>query len=121
MKLTRRTVIAGAAAIPAVLGLERVAAGDGTSGTIFVYDKSLPEAERGRAAAISAGQQARAIGGDTVRFAREVVSRHPTRISGLSRQADAVLIEDVAAEEGYVLVTQDVRGAQISWQLVRRA
>ncbi|WP_338242825.1 hypothetical protein [Aurantiacibacter hainanensis] len=120
MKLTRRTLLAGVAAIPAVLGLDRLSAATPIAGSVFLFDASLPEATSRRTAAVEAGQQARAIEGDCIRFAREVVASGPAIIHGWSRQADALLIEEVAAEAGYRREGVRVEGAAITWMLVRR-
>ena len=45
----------------------------------------------------------------------------PALVRGWSRQADALLVEEVAVEEGYRLVSSEVEGAAIAWVLARRA
>ncbi|MFB0612724.1 hypothetical protein [Aurantiacibacter poecillastricola] len=117
MRITRRTLLAGAAAIPAAIGLDRLAASPLMGGTVFLYDPALPDAGQRRAAA---GWQARAIEGDRIRFAREVIALAPARIEGFTRQADALLIEEVAAEAGYRRAQTKVEGPAIDWVLERR-
>ena len=121
MKLTRRTLLASAAAVPAVIGLDRLAAAGPTGPALFLYDPALPDAAFRRAAAAAAGQQALAIEGDRIRFARATLADGPALVRGWSRQADALLVEEVAVEEGYRLVSSEVEGAAIAWVLARRA
>lgn len=120
MKLTRRTLLAGAAAIPAVVGLERLSAATPLANTVFLFDAGLPDAESRRRAAFIAGQGPRAIEGDRIRFAREIVAAGPAAIHGWSRQADALLIEEVAAEAGYRRERVKAEGTALEWLLVRR-
>ncbi len=47
------------------------------------------------------GDKVLAIEGDRIRFARAVFERAPALVIGVSRSADAVLIEDVGREVGY--------------------
>ena len=58
------------------------------------------------------------IDGDRIRFAREVFAARPAYVAGVTRQADLVLIEDVAGEFGYRRDTRNVEGAAIEWRLV---
>ena len=98
MKATRRGVLAGALAVPAVAGVPRVAsasAGD----PVLLHDASL---EAGRRFAAAYRGEAVAIEGDRIRFARAVFEKRPSFVVGVSRPADALLIEDVAREAGYV-------------------
>jgi len=120
MKLTRRSLLAGAAAIPAVVGMDRLAAATPGEGGVFLYDGSLPHARQRAVAASGWGEGLREITGDRIRFAREVLSHRPARVSGISRQADALLMEEVAAEAGYRRERLEVDGAAIHWSLVRR-
>ncbi len=120
MKLTRRTLLAGVAAIPAVAGLERLSAATHTAGEIFLFDSSLPGARERAIAATGWGQEPIEITGDRIRFARDILSAQPATVRGISRQADALLIEEVALEMGYRRHAMDVSGPTISWQLVRR-
>lgn len=120
MKLTRRTLLAGAAAIPAVVGMDRLAAVTPGAGNVMLYDPSLPDARHRALAGAGMGDELVEITGDRIRFARDVISRRPTQVSGLSRQADALLIEEVAGEAGYRRERLEVDGAAIRWSLVRR-
>ena len=74
------------------------------SGTVLLHDPSLEAARRFAASANARGDKAVAIEGDRVRFARAVFERAPALVVGISRSADAVLIEDVGREAGYVPV-----------------
>ena len=99
MKATRRGVLAGALAVPAVAGLPRVASA-GTGDAVLLHDASL---EAGRRFAEAYGGAALPIEGDRIRLARAVFARRPAFVVGVSRPADALLIEDVAREAGYAL------------------
>ena len=91
MRATRRGVLAGALAIPGMAGLPR-AASAGTGSAVLLHDSSL---EAGRRFAAAYGGAALPIEGDRIRFARALFERAPALVVGVSRAADAVLIEDV--------------------------
>ena len=99
MKATRRAVLGGALAVPAVAGMPRPAAGRGTK-AILLHDPSL---DAGRRFAKAYGGESLPIEGDRIRFARAVFARKPAYVVGVSRPADALLIEDVGREAGYML------------------
>ena len=99
MKASRRGVLAGALAVPAVAGLPRAAAAK-SGGAVLLHDPSL---EAGRRFAEAYGGEALPIEGDRILFARAVFARRPAYVVGVSRPADALLIEDVGRESGYVL------------------
>jgi len=98
MKATRRGVLAGALAVPAVAGLPRAASARSGKG-VLLHDPSLAA---GRRFAEAHAGEARPIEGDRIRFARAVFERRPAFVVGISRPADALLIEDVAREAGYI-------------------
>ena len=98
MKATRRGVLAGALAVPAVAGVPRVATARAGE-AVLLHDPSL---EAGRRFAEAYGGAALPIEGDRIRFARGVLERRPSFVVGVSRPADALLIEDVGREAGYV-------------------
>ena len=98
MKATRRGVLAGALAMPAVAGLPRVASARGGD-AVLLHDPSL---EAGRRIADAYGGGALPIAGDRIRFARAVFERRPAFVIGVSRPADALLIGEVGREAGYV-------------------
>ena len=97
MKATRRGVLAGALAAPAVAGLPRVASAR-VGKALLLHDPSL---EAGRRFAQAYPGEALAIEGDRIRFARAVFAQRPAFVVGVSRPADALLIEEVGREAGY--------------------
>ena len=109
MKVTRRTMIAGglagALAVPTVAALARWRWQHG-SHTGLVHDGSLAAGRRFAEAGSAAGRSSMEVHGDKIRFARDLVATAPALIAGVTRQADAVLIADVAAEAGYVLAAE---------------
>jgi hypothetical protein len=131
MKATRRETLLAALAVPAVAGMPKLAAAR-TGGTVLLHDPTLEEARR---AVEAHGGEALAIEGDRIRFARTVFDRRPSLVLGVSRQADAVLIEEVGREAGYVAVEVAAEGLRerlaanssgspgkvISWVLAPRA
>ena len=116
MKATRRGVLAGTLAVPAMAGLP-AAARARTGGTVLVHDPSLAA---GRALAGAGDTDAMAITGDRIRFARTVFARRPALVVGLSRSADALLFEDVAREAGYRPVAAPASLGRFGWALAPR-
>jgi hypothetical protein len=98
VKATRRGVLAGALAVPAVAGLPRAASAQ-VGKAMLLHDPSLVA---GRRFAEACGGEALAIEGDRIRFARAVFEQRPAFVVGVSRPADALLIEEVAREAGYL-------------------
>ena len=129
MKATRRGVLAGAAAVSAVVGVPRVAAARG-GGAVLLHDASL---EAGRRFAEAYGGETLPIEGDRIVFARAVFARRPAFVVGVSRPADALLIEEVGREAGYVLADDKTvrelteaaqpldRGLVLGWVLAPRS
>ena len=129
MRATRRGVLAGALAIPGMAGLPR-AASAGTGSAVLLHDSSL---EAGRRFAAAYGGAALPIEGDRIRFARAVFERRPAFVVGVSRPADALLIEEVGREAGYVLADDKMvremtaaaqpldRGLVLGWVLAAKA
>jgi len=106
IRSSRRGMLAGALAVPAVAGLPQVSlARDG--GTLLLHDPALAA---GRRLARAHGGEVLAIAGDRIRFARAVFARRPALVVGVSRHADALLIEEVGREAGYVPVDSGVDG-----------
>lgn len=97
MKATRRGVLAGALAVPAATGLPRAASAR-VGEAVLLHDPSLEAARR---FAEAYGGRALAIEGDRIVLARAVFARRPAYVVGVSRPADALLIEDVGREAGY--------------------
>jgi hypothetical protein len=104
MKATRREALMGALAVPALAGLPGAALARGES-VLLVHD---PKLEAGRRLARAHGAEALAIEGDRIRFARAVFGQKPALVLGVSRPADALLIEDVGREAGYAPVSEGV-------------
>ncbi|HYD24538.1 MAG TPA: hypothetical protein VEB68_07055 [Croceibacterium sp.] len=128
MKATRRGVLAGALTAPALAGLPTTASAR-SGDAVLLHDPSLVA---GRRFAEACGSEALPIEGDRVRLARAVFARRPAFVVGVSRPADALLIEDVAREAGYApaddgrvrdmtAATQPLDcGLVLGWVLVRR-
>jgi hypothetical protein len=117
VKATRREALKGALAVPAVAGLPRTSwARHGAA--VLLYDASL-QADRHLAEA-HIGQVV-PIEGDRIRFARAVFERRPSLVIGLSRHADALLIEEVAREVGYRPVTAPASLGANGWVLAPSA
>jgi hypothetical protein len=98
MKATRRGVLAGALAVPAVAGLPGAASARGAK-AVLLHDPSL---EAGRRFSGAFTGKVLPIEGDRIRFARAVFAQGPSFVVGMSRPADALLIEEVAREAGYL-------------------
>jgi hypothetical protein len=103
IRATRRTVMAGALAVPTVSGLASWRWQHGEA-SVLLYDPSLTAGRRFAEAGKAEGGTTRAIEGDRVRFTRTVLEGRPALVAGVSRHADALLIEDVAQEAGYARV-----------------
>src|SRR5688572_8010331 len=97
MRATRRGVLAGALAVPAVAGLPEAASARAGK-PVLLHDPSL---EAGRRLAEAYPGETLPIEGDRIRFARAVLERRPSFVVGVSRPADALLIDEVAREAGY--------------------
>jgi hypothetical protein len=129
VKASRRQTLAGALALPALGALPQAGLGR-AGGTIFVHDPSL---QAGRRLAAAHGSGVLAIEGDRIRFTRKVLEGCPALIVGVSRPADAMLIEDVAREAGYWTIDAQRlhaqladgqsldRGRVVGWMLARHA
>lgn len=120
MKLSRRGMIASAAAVPiAAAGLSAWQYSR-QGGTVVLYDPALPQARTFAEVERGQNRPAFAMEGDRIRFAREVLDRRPQILRGLSRQSDAVLVGEVAEEAGYELIARRVDGALIDWTYAPR-
>ena len=106
IRATRRQAVLGALAVPAAAGLPKAAFARAT-GAVLLHDPALAA---GRRLAAMHGGEALAIEGDRIRFARALFERRPSLVLGVSRPADALLIEDVGREAGYVPVSEGVEG-----------
>lgn len=106
MKLTRRGVMAGAAAaVPALAALGHVAWSQSRP-LAGVFDADLPAGNRLASLLHDAGHGARAVEGDRIRLAREILAQRPAMLAGVTRSADALLFAEVGAEEGYDLALE---------------
>jgi hypothetical protein len=116
IRATRRAALAAGLALPAAASLAKSPKRQ-PSGTILLHDPSL---EAGRRFAASAGGSL-PIEGDRIRFARTVFERAPALVVGVSRAADAVLIEDVGREAGYTQVPVPAAlASKFAWALAPR-
>ena len=109
---TRREALMGALLVPAAAGVPRIKQ---DVPTLVVIDPALAA---GRRLAQAHGGEVLAIEGDRIRFARSMFERRPWLVIGVSRPADALLIEDVGREAGYVPVRE---GAEALRQIVAGA
>ncbi len=103
IRATRRNVLAGALAVPTVAGLAHWRWRHGEN-SLLLHDPSLAAGRRFADAGMAQGGRVLAIEGDRVRFTRMALERKPALIAGVSRHADALIIEDVAREAGYAPV-----------------
>ena len=102
LMMSRRNVIAAALAVPTVSG---AASWFHTrrSTSVLMHDASLEAGRRFATAATTVASIP--INGDRVRLARKMLAGRPAIIAGVTRNADMVLIADVAREAGYYVVT----------------
>ena len=103
MKATRRGVLAGGLVVPAVAAVPLAASAEGGA-AVLLHDPSL---EAGRRFAEAYSGEALPIEGDRIRFSRAVFERRPSYVVGVSRPADALLIEEVGREAGYAPADDD--------------
>lgn len=116
MKATRRGVLAGALAVPAVAAVP-TAAWARSGKAVLVHD---PDLAAGRRLAETYDGEVLAIEGDRIRFARALFARRPSLVVGITRSADALLIEDVGREAGYVPVATPASLGASGWALAPR-
>lgn len=105
MKVSRRGMMLGALAVPTVAGLASWQWKTGGT-SLLLHDNSLIAGRRFADAGRAAGANTRLIAGDPVRFGREVLADRPALVAGVSRHAEALLLGEVAMEEGYGLATE---------------
>jgi hypothetical protein len=103
---SRREALKGALAAPAVAALPQSRWGR-SEGAVMLHDPALEAGRRFAEAGRAKGSDVLAIDGDRIRFARAVFEKRPALVVGVSRPADALLIEDVAREAGYRKVATD--------------
>jgi hypothetical protein len=117
IRASRRSVMAGALAVPAAAHAARLRFAR-TSAPVLLHDPALQAGRRFAEAGKAAGARVLVIEGDRIRFARAVFAARPAYVQGVSRQADAVLIEDVAREFGYRHEALRASGPVLEWRLV---
>ena len=103
----------GALAVPAAGALPQARV---RGRTVLLHDPELPIP-----ATLTGALEMRPIAGDPVRFARAVFVRAPAMVLGISRHADALLIEDVGREAGYRPVTAPASLGRHGWALAPRS
>lgn len=118
IRATRRAVVLGALAAPMAARASGFMLG-AREGAVLLHDPTLEAGRRFAEAGKSAGARVLAIEGDRIRFAREVFAAKPAYVAGVSRSADAVLVEEVAREFGYRREAHSVSGAVIEWRFIR--
>jgi len=131
MAATRREALMGALAVPAVTGLPKWRWRYGET-SLLAYDPTLAAGRRLAAGGELPRTEAIAIEGDRVRFGRMLFERRPSLVVGMSRPADALLLEEVGAEAGYrrvdwhsdnlrkMIAASDDRGLVIGWVMAPR-
>jgi hypothetical protein len=100
IRTTRRAALMGALAVPTVAGLAQWRWKHGER-SVLLHDPARAAGRRFAEAGTARGSDVRAIEGDRIRFAREVLETRPALIAGISRHADFILIEDAAREAAY--------------------
>ena len=100
IRATRRSAMMGALAVPTIAGLVHWRWKHGER-SVLLHDPALAAGRRFAEAGAARGGDVRAIEGDRIRFSREVLADRPALITGVSRHADFILIEDAAREAGY--------------------
>lgn len=119
MKLSRRAMIAGLAAVPAAASASEFTWRNGHS-TVLLFDADLPQARAFADAGRAWNRAVLPLKGDRIRFAQRVFARRPAIVRGVSRQGDAVLLAEVAAEAGYEQVALKVDGSALEWTFAPR-
>ena len=116
MRTTRREALKGALVVPAVAAVPTAAWGRGGK-AVLVHD---PELAAGRRLAALHDGEVLAISGDRIRFARTLFARRPSLVVGVTRSADALLVEEVGRGAGYVPVAAPARLGASGWALAPR-
>lgn len=73
-------------------------------GSVLLHDPSLDAGRRFAEAGRARGGHVVELAGDRIRLARQVLDSRPALLVGVSRSADALLVEEVAGEAGYTRV-----------------
>ena len=120
MIVSRRHVLAGAAALP-LAGQAAAFRWEDHGATVLLFDPALAEGQAFAASGREAGRQVMPLEGDRIRLASALFARRPLAVRGVSRRSDAVLVADVAAEHGYRLAAERIEGPVSDWTLAPRA
>lgn len=100
MRTTRRAMMLGSLATPTLAAMPQWRWPRGERSAL-VFDKSLAAGLRFEAAGRVGGASPLAITGDRVRFTRTILEDRPALLAGLTRSADSLMVEEIAAELGY--------------------
>ncbi|OYX10334.1 MAG: hypothetical protein B7Z08_01190 [Sphingomonadales bacterium 32-68-7] len=99
--LTRRAaLVMAAASAPAIAAQPKWRWRHGET-SLLVYDPDLAAGRRLAETSEVPRSEALGIEGDRVRFGRALFERRPALVVGVTRPADALLIEEVGREAGY--------------------
>lgn len=108
--LSRRAFVATAASVPALLGAAPAPAVGATGAALLLYDPQVEAGRRFAARAATLGTRAVPLVGDRVALLRPLLGGVPA-LWGVSRHADALLVADIAHEQGFrVALTVHQRG-----------
>lgn len=102
-KATRREAMLGALAVPTLAGLPQFRWQHGEA-SVLLHDSTLALGRRFAEAGKARGGTMVELAGDRIRLARQVLADRPALVAGISLAADALLVEEVAAEAGYTRV-----------------
>lgn len=103
IKASRREAMMGALAVPTLAGLPQWRWQHGEA-SILLHDPALALGRRFAEAGAARGGKVVELAGDRIRLARQVLASRPAMVAGVSLAADALLVEEVAAEAGYTRV-----------------
>lgn len=99
--VSRRTFVAGAMALPLLVGGSIPFAARAAGGPVLLYDPSLAPGRRFAAHAHRLRAEATALEGDRIRFMRALLAARPAALYGVTRHSDQLLVGEVAREAGY--------------------
>jgi len=116
---TRRGILGGLVAVPAVLGLGSWIRSPDEK-TVFLFDESLDAWPQIAAAGKLGNTSVRPIRGDRVRQMRGILTGRPDQIVGITLPSDAFMIHDIAREAGYSKTAEVTVSRGAGWQQSRR-
>lgn len=111
IRASRREAMMGALAVPTLAGLPQWRWQHGEA-SLLLHDPALAAGRRFAAAGTVRGGQVVALAGDRIRQTRRLLAANPALVAGVSLAADALLVEEVAREHGYVRVALLAGGAE---------